>query len=343
MVTSPANIFYLTGFLSNPYERFMGLVVDCRKDQFSLFIPALDFDEAKKMSYVRSNVPIDDSENPYEKLADKIGLSPHFFGVEKNLLTLFQYEQLKQYFPQARFKDIEGFITLERLKKSSEEIRIIHQAVEMVENVLERGIKNFKVGMTELELTAELEYQMRVLGADGPASTIVLSGDRSAFPHGRSRTREIVQGDLLLIDTGVFINGYCSDITRTFLIGEGTEEQVKIYETVLKANQEAIDAVKIGDPIGKIDQAARDHIEESGYGNYFTTRVGHGIGLEIHEAPSIHKNNDMRIQPGFVFTIEPGIYIPEIGGVRIEDDVYVTEDGEVEVLTRYPKDLVKLG
>lgn len=344
MVTAPTNIFYFTGFLSDPHERFMGLLVDNRKDRVLLFVPALDLDAAKEASYVRSMAAIEDSEDPYEKLANEIGSTPASLGVEKKEFSLFQHDRVYERLGQVRFRDIESFIVSERLKKTPEDILIVQKAIDIAEKVLERGIERFTPGMTELELTAELEYQMRALGADGPSfSTSVLSGSHAALPHGSPGAKKIVVGDFLLIDMGVFIDGYCSDMTRTFLIGEGTDEQVKVYNTVLEANRKAIEAVKVGEPIGTVDKAARNYIKNHGYGDYFNNRVGHGMGMEVHEAPSVHEHNDTTIKPGLLFTIEPGIYIPEVGGVRIEDDVYVNESGEVEVLTQFPKELGYIG
>lgn len=344
VVTSPTNIFYFTGFLSDPHERFMALIVDNREDSVHLFVPALDLDAANVASDVRSIIAVEDSENPYEKLAAEMGSIPASFGVEKKFMSLFQYEQMRKQFGRVSFQDIEPFIVTERLKKTSGDIRIVQQAIDITEKVLKRGIDRFTPGMTELELTAELEYQMRALGADGPSfATSVLAGSHAALPHGRPGTRKISVGDFLLIDMGVFVDGYCSDMTRTFLIEEGTEEQLAIYQTVLEANQKAIEAVKVGEPIGTVDKVARHHIKARGYGDYFNNRVGHGMGMEVHEAPSVHEHNKMTIAPGLLFTIEPGIYIPEVGGVRIEDDVYVNEEGKVEVLTHFPKQLRHMG
>lgn len=342
-VTSPTNIYYYTGFFSDPHERFFTLVIDNREEKASLFVPALDLDAAKAVSYVRSMIPVQDSENPYELLKKEIGSAPASFGLEKKAFHLFHYEQLHERFPQAHYLEIDSFIESERLIKTEDDAQGVRRAVEAAEEVLRRGVEKITVGMTELELTAELEYQMRALGTDGPAfSTIVLSEARAALPHGNPGTKKIEPGDFVLIDMGVIVDGYCSDITRTFLIGEGTEQQMEMYETVLQSVQKAIDAVKGGDPIGLVDQAARDHIKACGYGQYFNNRVGHGLGLDVHEAPSVHGENQLKICPGLLFTIEPGIYIPDVAGVRIEEDVYVNKDGKVEVLTSFPKELQRL-
>ncbi|MGO4275154.1 M24 family metallopeptidase, partial [Paenibacillus sp. TAF58] len=163
-----------------------------------------------------------------------------------------------------------------------------------------------------------------------------------SLPHGKPGAYSIQENDFLLFDFGVYAGGFCSDITRTFLIGEGTKEQETIYETVLAANLAAIQAVAVGTPYGVIDQTGRGVIEAKGYGAYFNNRIGHGLGLDVHEDPSINGENEMLIEPGHVFTIEPGIYMPSLGGVRIEDDVCVQPNGKVEVLTHYPKQLRRL-
>lgn len=342
MITSPINIYYFTGFFSDPHERFMALWVT-KEGQTVLYVPSLDEESAAKASAVRTIIPIKDTDDPYERLKQECGASLKRVGIEKKIMSVFQGEKLKECFEGAAFLDVEDFIMTLRSKKSKEEIQLVRKAIEVVERVLAHGVSKVAPGVTELEITAEMEYQMKVLGAERPAfSTMVLSGKNSALPHGRPGNRKIESGEFLLFDLGVFVGGYCSDITRTFIVGVGSEKQQDIYETVRIAVEKAIDSVKAGDPIGKVDRAARDYIESQGYGQYFIHRVGHGLGLDVHEAPSIHSNNQTMMEPGLLFTIEPGIYIPEIGGVRIEDDIYIGEDGRAEVLTTYPKQLIHL-
>jgi Xaa-Pro dipeptidase len=340
MVTSPTNVYYLTGFHSDPYERFMALVIDLKNNLTTLYVPELDAELAQAQSGLQSIIPVSDMDNPYEMLRENIGDQVLSLGVEKQIMSLFQSERLAEIFPKAKFADIESFILSLRLHKSPEDIRIIRRAIELGEKVVQHGVENARPGMTEAELAAELEYQMKIMGAERPAfPALVLSGPRTALPHGMPGQRKMERGDFLIFDLGLFVDGYCSDITRTFILGDGTDEQKRIHETVLQANRKAIDAVKVGNPIGFVDRAAREHITSQGYGSYFTHRVGHGLGLDVHESPSIHSKNELLMQPGMVFTIEPGIYIPGVGGVRIEDNIYIAEDGTVEVLTNYPKEL----
>lgn len=344
MITLPANVFYYTGFDSDPHERFLALIVDNRTDTYHLFVPALDYDMAKDGSEVKNITPISDNENPFAVLKETLGGNPSTFGFEMKEVSVFQHNHLKEVFPEANFVDIQPEVNAQRLKKSRAEIELAQQAVDIIEKVLADGIKKVYIGMTESELTAELEYLMRVHGADGPSfSTIVLSGEKAALPHGSPGSRKLQKGDFLLIDFGVIKDGYCSDITRTFVIGEASEKQKEIYDIVLQSNQAGIDAVKAGSPLQTFDIAAREVIEQAGYGEYFHNRVGHGLGIEVHEEPSVHSENKDIAEKGLLFTIEPGIYIPEYGGVRIEDEVYINENGEVEVLTSFPKELQVLS
>lgn len=340
MITSPANVFYYTGFNCEPHERFMALLVDNRTNDFSLFVPALDEEIATNESVVSRIIPISDEENPFVKLKNELGEHIGNFGLEMKAVNIFEYHNLRSAYPYATYVDVQPFINQQRMKKSTSQVTFVKNAVEIIEKVLTEGIKKVEIGMSELELTAELEYLMRKFGADGPSfSTIVLSGDKSALPHGTPGNRTFQKGDFLLIDFGVIKDGYCSDITRTFVIGEASDKQKEIYDIVLQANNAGINAIKSGVPVKIFDIEARNVINEKGYGEYFNNRVGHGLGIEIHEEPSIHENNDQIAEAGLLFTIEPGIYIPGFGGVRIEDDVYLNDEGNVEVLTQFPKSL----
>lgn len=347
MVTSPSSVFYYTGFNCEPHERFMALLVDNRSNRtkdFSLFVPALDEESATNESSVKRIIPISDEESPYVKLKNELGEHIRNFGLEMKAVNIFEYHNLRSTYPHATYADVQPFINLQRMKKSNSQVASVKKAVEIIEKVLAEGIKKVEIGMSELELTAELEYLMRKFGADGPSfSTIVLSGEKSALPHGTPGNRTFQKGDFLLIDFGVTKDGYCSDITRTFIIGEASEKQKEIYDIVLQSNNAGINAIKSGVPVKTFDSEARDVIEAKGYGDYFNNRVGHGLGIEVHEEPSIHGNNEQIAESGLLFTIEPGIYIPGFGGVRIEDDVYINETGNVEVLTSFPKDLQVIG
>ncbi|WP_199615965.1 M24 family metallopeptidase [Paenibacillus alkalitolerans] len=343
LVTSPLNVYYFTGFYCDPMERFLALWVDIKKDADILFVPGLDAEAARASSGVSGIVPVGDTEDPYEVLASRTGRSIKTLGIEKKHISQHAYERIAAALAPDTVSEIEDAIMSFRFRKTEEELDRVRKAVRVAEQAMELGVKLIKPGMAELELVAEIEYQIRVLGGERPAfATSVLGGARSANPHGKPAVYRFQPNDYILIDMGVYLQGYCSDITRTFLLGEGTKQQHDIYETVLEANRRAIEAVKPGEPFSRVDIAARSHIESRGYGPYFNHRVGHGFGIEIHEPPSVHGQADSLMAPGALFTIEPGIYVPQTGGVRIEDDVCIHEDGRVEVLTRYPKELIRL-
>ncbi|MBM7587360.1 Xaa-Pro dipeptidase [Bacillus pakistanensis] len=344
IVNSPKNVFYYTGFHSEPYERFMALVIDLRNQKNYLFVPALDQEAAEETSYVKEIVPVSDELNPYKVLKDTIGEDLQSIGLETKNTSLFQQEQLHSLFSNFSYQNIGEFISSQRMRKSSEECRKVQHAVQVIEKVLKEGITRIKDGMTELDLVAEFEYLMRKFGADGPSfSTTVLSGEKSSLPHGSPNRKKLNHGDFLLVDMGVIVDGYCSDITRTFVMGEETAEQRRIYDIVREATKEGILAAKAGVSAGSVDIAARNVIQMNGYGQYFNNRVGHGLGMEVHEEPSIHEKNKLTLEPGFLFTIEPGIYIPGYGGVRMEENVYIEEDGKAKVLTTFPTELIKIG
>ncbi|GIO29585.1 MULTISPECIES: M24 family metallopeptidase [Paenibacillus] len=344
LITNPTNIYYFSGFYSDPHERFMALVVDAEREQTFMIVPSLDLEAAAQHSVVRDMIPCSDTDNPFILLNAKIGRKRiGTIGLEKKTFSVHRLERLQELFTGVNTNDIEEFIALERLVKSDHDLVQIRRAIAITEEALETALRQVRVGMTELDLTAELEYRIRKLGGDKPAfETIILTGKRSCLPHGKPGPYPIMENDFLLVDFGVYAGGFCSDITRTFVIGEGTKKQEEIYEIVLESNLAAIEKVKIGTPYGHIDRAGREVIAARGYGAYFNNRIGHGLGLDFHEIPSIHGGNTQVVQPGHVFTIEPGIYLPAIGGVRIEDDICVHSGGKVEILTTYPKQLRRL-
>lgn len=342
LITDPKHIYYLTGFSSDPHERFLGLVL-LRGEEPLLMVPSLDAEAAAAASSVTRIVTHQDTDQPYELLRKQFAGSIRSLALEKDQLTVSRFELLQQYFEADEYADAGDMLRAMRVRKSPEEVAAMKNAAALVEKVLTEGLKHVKPGVREIELVAELEYLMKKLGANGPSfDTMVLTGSNTALPHGVPGTREVMEGDLLMFDLGVYAGGYASDITRTFAVGEITPEAKTIYSTVLAANLAGISAVKPGVTYGSIDLTARAVIEQAGYGEAFLHRLGHGLGMDVHEYPSIHGLNTDMIQPGAVFTIEPGIYVPGVGGVRIEDDVLVTDSG-VEVLTSFPKELTVIG
>ncbi|MBY9080904.1 aminopeptidase P family protein [Paenibacillus sp. HN-1] len=343
LVTDPKHVYYLTGFASNPHERFLGLLLE-RGEEPVLIVPALDAESARAASSVQTIVTHTDTDNPYKLLNQQLKGKPGKLGIEKEQMSLARFELLAEEVPAASVADIGPILRRMRAIKSPAEIdRMVH-AAELVEEVLRQGLTRVKEGVSEIELVAELDYLMKKLGASGPSfDTMVLSGPNTALPHGVPGSRKIVPGDLVMFDLGVFANSYASDITRTFAFGAEPGAELKtIYETVLAANEAGIAAAKAGASYGSVDQAARAVIEEAGYGEYFVHRVGHGLGMDTHEYPSLHGLNEDIMEAGNVFTVEPGIYVPGLGGVRIEDDILVTGTG-ARTLTSFPKAWTVLG
>lgn len=341
LITDPKHVYYMTGFLSNPHERFLGVLVQSGSKPV-LIVPALDAEAARAATGGMEMITHLDTDNPYLLLKNKLNGSVNVLGLEKENLSIARYEQLQESLSFTESFDIGPWLRDMRVRKSAEEVDKMRHAVRLIEQVLTESLKQVKEGVSENELVAEVEYQIRKLGADGPSfDSMVLSGEKTALPHGVPGERKLRRGDLLMFDIGVYASGYASDITRTFAYGELSDEQIRIYETVLAANEAAIAAIRPGVTFASIDKAARDVIEEAGYGPYFIHRLGHGLGIDVHEFPSVHGQNETLLSEGNVFTVEPGIYVPGVGGVRIEDDCLVTSTG-VEVLTSYPKQLTYL-
>ncbi|GIP37019.1 dipeptidase [Paenibacillus sp. J31TS4] len=341
LLTDPKHVYYFTGYLSDPHERLLALALRRDEEPF-LLVPSLDEEAARAVSRVTQIHKHQDTDNAYELLGSLLGSGVRSLGIEKQHLTVSRYELLEQFVDAQRYADVERPVREMRVRKSAEEIAKIKHAVRLVEEALARTIRQVRAGVTEIELAAEADYQMKKLGADGPSfQTTVLAGERSALPHGDPGQRALAEGDLLLFDMGVLADGYVSDITRTFAFRSLGDRLRTVYDTVLQANRLGIEAIRPGQPLREVDQAARAFIEAQSFGPYFQHRVGHGLGMDVHEYPSVHGANEDLLTEGMVLTVEPGIYLPGEGGVRIEDDVLVTASG-CEVLTSFRKDLTIL-
>jgi len=230
---------------------------------------------------------------------------------------------------------------VERLRESKDvdEVRRIERAVAIAESALTATLATIRAGQSETQVAGVLEHALREAGSEGfPFDSIVASGPRSALPHARAGNRVLQAGDLVLLDFGAMYQGYCSDITRTFVLGRATDEQREIYDVVLEANVRASGALRVGMQGIAADLVAREYIDARGFGELFGHSLGHGIGLEVHEGPRLAKTAEAPLVSGAVVTIEPGIYRPGWGGVRIEDDVLVTDDGP-RILTTFPRAL----
>ncbi|WP_210134802.1 Xaa-Pro peptidase family protein [Staphylococcus sp. GDX8P80P] len=261
-------------------------------------------------------------------------------GFEGHLVSYDTYQTLNQ--SSANLVSIGDDIEKIREVKTPEEIEKIRYAAKIVDDTYNYILEITEAGMTERTLKAKLESKMLELGADGPSfDTIVASGYRGALPHGVASDKVIEQGDMITLDFGAYYRGYCSDITRTFAIGEPDPKMKDIYNIVLESQIKAINEIKAGMTVAEADALSRDYIASHGYGEAFGHSLGHGIGLDIHEGPLLSKNAKGTIQVNNCVTIEPGIYVDGLGGVRIEDDILITENG-CEVFTKCTKDLIIL-
>jgi Xaa-Pro dipeptidase len=341
-LTSPESVFYLSGFHSNPHERLLALAVFQDAEPF-LVCPAMEKSEAKQSGWNQEIVGHSDIDRPWDLVQKAISSrlkNVEKVAIEKEHMNVERYEEISRLFPNAQFVSAEEKLRVLRMVKDEKELNIIREACKLADYAIEVGVEEIAEGKTELDVLSAVEYALKKKGVTQMSfATMVLTGANAASPHGTPGLTKIQKGDLVLFDLGVVLEGYCSDITRTVAYGEINEKQKEIYDTVLKAQLSALEASKPGATCAEVDLAARNHIANAGYGDYFPHRLGHGLGISVHEYPSLTETNELKLQEGMVFTIEPGIYVPDVAGVRIEDDVVVTASG-VEILTKFSKELL---
>ena len=264
-------------------------------------------------------------------------------GVEALQMRVLELRVLERHGVGCQFVPAEGLLAELRIRKDAQEIEQMRRAVAASEAALRATLTHVEPGMTERDLASRLKIEMLLAGGEAQAfEPITAAGPNAASPHAVPSDRAIQPGETIVVDFGTSVGSYLADITRTFSIGALSREFVEVYDVVAAANEAGVAAAGPGIPAKVVDRAARGVIEESGYGEYFTHRTGHGLGLEVHEQPYIGAGNGRLLQPGMVFTVEPGIYLPGRGGVRIEDDVLVTSSG-VERLTTFPREHMALG
>lgn len=273
-------------------------------------------------------------------VVERLGLSR--LGFEQTI-TYESYTTLSRYIQAASLVPIKGLVEQIRLIKDENEIETIAAAAKIADDAFHHITSFIRPGITELDVANELEFFMRKCGATSSSfDIIVASGKRSALPHGVASEKVIEKGDLVTMDYGALYKGYCSDITRTVAVDHIDDEKRQIYETVLTAQKKGVAGIKPNMTGKEVDALTRDYITEKGYGSYFGHSTGHGIGLEVHEGPTLSVRSETVLQPGMIVTIEPGIYISNVGGVRIEDDVLITKEGG-KTLTHAPKELLILN
>ena len=340
-INSTENVFYLTNFHTDPHERLMGLFVFPEAEPF-VVLPRMEVRQIKDAGWSHEVIGYSDHENPWEFIKEAIqsrSIPGSRVAFENEVVTYGRSQAFLNIFDAPQIVNVEDKLNQMRLVKDEKEIEIMRRAAKMADFGVEVGVSALQEGVTEMEVLAKIEYELKKKGIrEMSFSTMVLFGEKAGDPHGNPGDRKLRAGDLVLFDLGVVLEGYTSDITRTVAYKSVTEKQKEIYDTVLKAELASLEASKPGNRIGDLDQIARDIINDAGYGDYFPHRIGHGLGINVHEFPSMSHLNDGILKEGMTYTIEPGIYVPEIGGVRIEDDVLITNDGWV-TLTNYPKEL----
>jgi len=341
LVNSEKNMRYFAGFSALAIERFAGIIIPVEKSVLIVIVPKLEEEKAKEYSAFKEIRSYDDSENPatlLNQVIKEFKLEKAVFGVEGTLTFKF-YRMLVECSPKIRIEDASIIFSQLRSIKSDEELKKMEKAARIVAEGIKAGIDFIKPGVSELAISSEIEKTIKENGGESVPFCIVLSGSNSALPHGETSNRKVREKDVVLMDVGAVYRGYYADITRTVFVREVTKTHRKIYEIVAKAQEAAIETVKPNIKAGDVDRAARKIIEDAGYGEYFTHRAGHGLGLEVHEEPYITPNNKTVLKPNMTFTIEPGIYLAGKFGVRIEDDIVVSTSG-AKLLSNLSKELL---
>lgn len=330
----PENIFYFSGFFSTS---FMYLFIPLDGRPFAV-VSQLEFEAAKntiKDFSILEAKKQEDFEKTFSNLQKDLKIKK--LGFEEDFLTVNIKEKLEKNSEGINFVPASNIVKKLRAVKSRSEIEIIRRAVKIADEGVKRAIDFISPGIREYEVAAEAEYVMRKMGSNGTSfDTIIASGNRSAFPHASCSDRKLENGDLVIIDLGVRYKNYCSDISRTCTVGTPSSKQEELFQTVLNAQQKAIEIIRPGVKASEIDEAAREVIKVAGYGDFFVHSFGHGIGIEVHEYPSLSSSSKDTIESDMVFTAEPGVYIPNFGGCRIEDMVHVRDDG-YEILSCSPR------
>ncbi len=334
LVTSPYNRRYITNFTGTA-----GVALITEDDAY--FITDFRYTEQAKKQAAGFRIIQQKQPIPKEvaRICEKKGVKK--LGFEENHMTFAVYRQYEKEF-SGTLVPVSDTVEKLRLIKTEDEIKIIKVACDIADAAFKHILDFIRPGITELDISNELEFFMRKCGATSSSfDTIVASGVRSALPHGVATDKVIEKGDLITLDYGAYYNGYVSDITRTVAVGEPEEELKNIYQVVLEAQRLGVEKIRAGMTGREADAVTRDYITKNGYGEYFGHSTGHGIGLEVHEGPALSKTSETVLESGMVVTCEPGIYIAGLGGVRIEDDLLITEKGN-ERLTHSAKELIIL-
>ena len=333
LICSPDNVRYVTGFSGHDSQ----VLVTARGAQ--LFTDSRYAEQAKKDVGPDVAVQVTTREERYPAIRDALYADrPVLLGIEEDYITVADFGRLKNELGVHSFVDISEMLLELRSVKTQQEIDLIATACRATEEVLEAVLPHIGTGVSEFDIRARLYYEMSIRGMDSAFEPIVAGGPNSAIPHATTTSYKLQEGDMLTLDFGCRFQGYCSDITRTFAIGRVDAKLKTIYDIVEQAQKRALDTAEIGISAAKVDSAARRFIQKKGYAENFGHATGHGVGLQIHELPLISAASKAVIAEGNVFTIEPGIYVEGLGGVRIED----TCVAGIGSLYTFPKDLIVL-
>ena len=338
LLTGLSNIRYLTGFSGSS-----ALLVVTARDV--VFITDFRYQtQADDEVGAVARVSIEPS-SLWAGLWQQLATLPNVkvLGFETSHIQHRDFQRLVEAGARWQWRPTVDLVETLRERKDPSEIALIKEAADVATHALSRTLPEIRVGQSELEVAGILEKALRDAGSEGfPFPSIVASGDRAALPHARTSRREIQDGDFLLMDFGAEVGGYCSDVTRTVVVGKASDEQRSAYNVVKAANERAAGGVRAGMSGKDADAIARLYIERAGYGELFGHSLGHGIGLEVHESPRLARTAEGTLPEGAVVTIEPGVYRAGWGGIRIEDDVVLGADGP-QILTQFPRELIELG
>ena len=332
LVMRPENVFYLSG-----YSGGEGYLVITENDQKLL----TDFRYLEQAAAQAPHCEIIDIGNDFYGAVKTAFTNVKTVCFEDDYLNVVQFQKLKES-NSCDWKPFNCMIESLRAVKDENELEFLRKAAQIADDAFLEVIKIIKPGVSELDIAAEMEYIMRKAGSEGPSfDFIIASGERGSLPHATASHRKILSGEMVTLDFGAIYNGYHSDITRTIAVGTPTSEMKKIYDIVHLAQAESLAMVSADIKCKVIDAKARDIIKDAGYGNNFRHGLGHGLGLKVHEEPRFNTKDESILAANMVMTVEPGIYIPKVGGVRIEDSVIVKAEG-YELLTKITKDLIIL-
>jgi Xaa-Pro aminopeptidase len=334
LVTSFVNVTYLTGFTGDSSYLLLDRDGECLLSDSRYDVQIAD--ECPQLDVISRRAPTPMTEILGKAVRTrKIGT----LGIEADLMTVTTHEELSSALTGVELAGTSGVVGELRQIKDRSEVDAIRNSLRIAERAFAVIRASLRPDQTEREIAFALEHQIRLFGGDGCSfEPIVAAGHRAALPHAQPQDRRIGDDDLLLIDWGAISRGYMSDLTRVLVTGKMSPKLERVYGVVLKAQRRAIEAIRPGVTLGKVDSAARSIIQKAGFGPKFGHGLGHGFGLEIHENPRMAPNQPQELKAGMVVTVEPGIYLPNWGGVRIEDDILVTKDGH-EVLSNVPKEL----